>query len=737
MPKYARFFVSSVILASIAVPVAADAAPQAATRPDTAPQGTAGPDSRHFRLSEVDAHVSIVQWDRQAMRNAAKRGTRFTVTRFPLLAGGVVNLDLQPFHVAGADTQFVVGRRGQPDRPIAFDPTSIMLFRGDVTGLSGSHVFLALGENLATGFVDLGPGRARYQISTKDGQGQPLEAGEISVFEPVNATNLPPGVPLCGVEGNHLLPGTGTRGIELPPITDTTARIVTPTIGLKHLELAIETDYEYFILFADELEATSYLIAMYGAVSDIYMRDVNTRIEIVYTRIWDQPNDIINGPDPLSEFVDEWETNQQAIARDAAQFFSGRRDFPFGGQAFLSQLCNFAYGVVGYAVGFFPDPSRPSPFNWDVSVTAHELGHNAGTGHTHGGANPIDTCDNPNTTPQRGTIMSYCGQTWSGMNANTDNYFHTQIQANIDAHVDVSSCIVDDCNMNDVSDADDISMGDSDDANGNGIPDECEDCNENLILDPTDISGGTSDDDNRNRIPDECEPDCNANGIPDDKDIADGTSDDAYGNGIPDECEEDCNNNGTSDYNEIQANMPLDVDRNAILDSCQDCDNDLVPDHAELGAAHYLWVTSGLSGSIIREFFATTGVRTRASGGLGTAQVNQGQDLIITSDDRTLVTSAGDNRVMEFSSDGLYLGDFVSAFADCVEQVEPEASREPARVAVGRAGVVAELAHRAEHRDTSAACFEAGEGLEGVCDGLRIRVVAVVDDEHVTRQLHG
>ena len=284
MTIFARLLVSSVILACLALQTVADATPPTATQPDSAEPGAVRPDSRHFTLSEVDADVAIVQWDRQAIRNAAQRGMRFSVTRFPLLADRLVNLDLQPFHVAGADTQFVVGRRGQPDRPIAFDATSIMLFRGEVTGLAGSHVFFALGEHLATGYVDLGLGRGRYQISMKDRRGQALEAGQISVFVPVNATNLPPGVPLCGVEEDHLLVGTGTRGVELPPIIDTSVRIVAPTVGLKHLELAIETDYEYFTLFGDAVEATSYLIAMYGAVSDIYMRDVNTRIEIVYTR---------------------------------------------------------------------------------------------------------------------------------------------------------------------------------------------------------------------------------------------------------------------------------------------------------------------------------------------------------------------------------------------------------------------------------------------------------------------
>ena len=212
--------------------------------------------------------------------------------------------------------------------------------------------------------------------------------------------------------------------------------------------MAVDTDYEYFFLFGDETAATEYLILMYGAVSDIFMRDVDTWIELVYLRIWTDPDDLFNSGDPLTEFFTHWEANETAIERDAAQLFSGRRDYPFGGQAFLSELCGLAYGVVGYAYGILPDPSRPSPYAFDVPVTAHELGHNSGTGHTHDYG--VDSCDVANTAPQRGTIMSYCGQTWSGMNANRDNYFHTVTSGHMVEHISASLCIVADCNMNGV-----------------------------------------------------------------------------------------------------------------------------------------------------------------------------------------------------------------------------------------------------------------------------------------------
>jgi hypothetical protein len=71
-----------------------------------------------------------------------------------------------------------------------------------------------------------------------------------------------------------------------------------------------------------------------------------------------------------------------------------------------------------------------------------------------------------------------------------------------------------DCNDNGVLDSEDIASGYSQDANGNGIPDECEEL--------------------------DCSPDCNENGIPDECDIADGTSEDCQPDGIPDECGGGC-----------------------------------------------------------------------------------------------------------------------------------------------------------------------------------------------------
>ncbi len=580
----------------------------------------------------------------------------------PLVISGVdvgdrvLELVLQPFSVTGPHTRFVVGSRSGQDRLLDFDPDRIAMFRGTVRGHPGSHVFLSVGPWGGTGSIELGAGAPRYWISAPAAQRRAAAAGSdrLIVFQAAGQPDLPPGVPWCGVIGH----AAGSESLELRR----RPRGVVPPAGIRHLELAVETDFEFFERFGALDEAAAYLVQLYGQVSAVYLRDVDTRVELVYARLWDQPDDLFNvvNPSPLMEFAGYWNANMAAVQRDAAQLLSGRRDYPFGGQAYLSALCGgLAYSVVGYAMGFFPDPSMPSPYHYDIGVTAHELGHNCGTGHTHDLG--IDSCDDPATTPQRGTIMSYCGQTWSGGNANTDHYFHSGVLANMNAHLGGASCVVPDCDMNGIDDATDILIFGAVDSNGNAVPDTCEDCNGNGTLDDADITSATSADVNGNLVPDDCEPDCNGNGAPDSLDISLGASSDAYGNGIPDECEADCNRNGTSDYTEIQLDMGLDIDRNAVLDACQDCDGDGVTDLQALAGGHNLWIASGLAGDVLREFHGRSGVLVRASGGGAAGVVHQGQDVLVVPGGRVLVSSAADNRVLQFSLDGTYLGDLVTA----------------------------------------------------------------------------
>jgi DNA-binding beta-propeller fold protein YncE len=637
----------SIALGLLVLPAAAGAGPETAAgprppsptifNPPGAPSQPAPPRSvgAPFIPAVPRAGASVAHVDLPALRAAIGAVGAVTIERFPLDAGQFVDLEAERFWVTAPDARFVAGG-DKGDTPLDFDPGRVLLLRGRVRGHARSHVFLALSEWSSNGLVDLGPGLPTYGVSSRAMDGSPNAAGDLTVFRGAPGRGRNP-VPYCEV----LAPpgGDGGGGGD------------SPVRGLRQLQMAIETDHEFFQLFGDAAAATAYLLEVYGAVSDIYMDNILVRIDLTYTRVWPQPNEPFDaGLDPFRAY---WLQNMQSVPRDTAQMFSGRADLP-GGVAYLRSICNnSAFGFCGNAVGYFVDPGHADVFNYDPQVTAHELGHNCGSEHTD--VYGLDNCNAVASTPQRGTIMSYCNQTISGGMGNIDMSFHVVTQAAMRDYTYGRSCVARDCNQNGVSDAVDIASHTSADANANGIPDECEDCNQNGVLDSIDI-GTVSFDLNADGIPDECEPDCNGNHIPDDRDILLGTSQDLHGDGVPDECDADRNTNGVSDYHEIWSDMTLDKDRDVLLDSTQDCDQDGTPDLTALEGAGDVFAVSGAD-DVVKEYHSVTGtlVRTGAA-----SPLSGGQDLIVTPDRRVLVSSANTNSVLEFDRLGAFVRTLVA-----------------------------------------------------------------------------
>ncbi len=551
---------------------------------------------------------------------------------------GQVQCRLERHRITSSSTRFVLGSKQGPDRVLPFNPESVRILSGSIEGLPGSHVSLvATGEHL------------RGRITLADGRVHRLRAPiDVPVARP---GQRPPNVPLCGLGDAPREPveHRGLGGGTFVP-------------RRYNLQLAVETDWEYRQLFDSVDDAAAYVVFAYGLVSDIFERETGAGIELTYVRIWDTPDDLFDEESPLQPFRQYWNQNMGSVQRSLAQFFSGRRNFPYGGAAYISGICtNHGYSVIGYVLGFSGDIEVPGVDNYDVHVAAHEIGHNCGTYHTHDYG--LDDCNDLHAAPLRGPIMSYCSQTTSGGQAVTDVRFHAytrNIMRNyfIDANADKPECFPTDCNGNMIPDTEDIFLGGSADVNLDGTPDECQDCNGNGTLDPQDIADGSSDDVNGNGLPDECEPDCNGNGVPDAYDIELGTSIDAWGNEIPDECDTDCDGDGMADYTQIQETMELDLDRDLSLDSCQDCDGDGTIDLDELDGAWSTWVGSIDGPGEVGQFHSIVGTRT---GAVTEGSVNAAWEVRITQDKRILVTSTIDGRVVEFDEHGNWVQDLVPA----------------------------------------------------------------------------
>lgn len=639
-----------------------------ATRPPDA--GSVAPAERLPILFDAGVRDGrrLVDLDLEALRAHADAGP-IVLDGLPLGDGRRCALRVERFRVTTPRSRFVVavpraggaGTARAVERALAFDPERVVLLRGEVEGVPGSRVYLAASEWGICGRVELGEpgsGRERFVVSSTTPDGGVLDPGRLVVSRAAEFADASSGVPLCGVGAGRAGSAPAERGapegVTGAGTGDEPRRDIRP--GLRAIELAIDTDYEYFELFGDLDAAAAYAVSLYGAVSDIYIREMNVRFDLTFVRLWDDPDDLYNaGDSPLGEFQSHWNAFMGHVPRDVAQLCTGRRNLSAGGVAYLSTVCSLgsAYSWAGYILGFHASLDGPSVYNRDVTVTAHELGHSCGTLHTHDYG--VDDCDNAFAPPVRGDIMSYCGQTYSGGDANIDLRFHTRTRQAMSDYLRTQGCLIRDCNGNGADDAADIAAGASADANADGIPDECQDCNANGVLDPQDIAGGSSADLDRDGTPDECQPDCNANGVPDAKDIADGTSTDRHGNLVPDDCEEDCDADGISDYTEIMGDMALDIDRDARLDACRDCDADGVPDLVALDTAWDCWTTNHEDGEVAA-FHALSGVRSREADDAG---IGWGNDLVITPDERVLVSDGANHRIVEFARSGALVGDFV------------------------------------------------------------------------------
>lgn len=563
-----------------------------------------------------------------ALLEQLRAGGRVVRLQLPISGGASLDLDLERFEVTTSGTRYVTMSESGPLQGAA---PQVHLYRGQVAGVEGSSAFLAvLGDQVVKGHVEA-PGLVKIEIAST----RPVVAGAAPTWSVRRADTpgtTPDDVPPCAVDQGHRLTD------RLAPVTAG----VTVAHGPQIAVLAIEGDESFTQLFPDIASAQAYVVALVGAVSEIYERDLDVKLVLSSVRLWPVGSEPFSASD-LGGFRNYWLANEPTAGINLVHLLSGRRDLSYGGVAYVGGFCGGpTFGISGFLLGGFPAPvDNPDLGNWDVIVTAHEMGHNLGTFHTHDGYNPpIDQCGGANLWAQ-GEIMSYC-HTLMGGTLNIDMRFSSRIQDVVASEVAFEGCLVFDCNANNIDDAQDIALGGSLDADFDGVPDECQDCNGNSVLDSVDISLGAADVDG-NSVPDVCEADCNGNALPDEYDTALGFSADANGNRVPDACEPDCDSDLTPDFVEIAAGgSSSDIDRDQIPDDCQDCNNNGIRDWADLGRPGFIYVADQGSDTV-RVYHARSGVLEAT---LGAGLLADPYDLAFGPDGLLYVTNFANDSVV-------------------------------------------------------------------------------------------
>ncbi len=386
-----------------------------------APTGTPFPSSAGF----IKINLSVM------LEAASRKNEIFTIENFPL-GQSRVTLAVDQFDVLNKSSRLVLGTTHGD--VVTTAPTYVLL-HGSVVGDANSHVYIAVFKTYAIGYIETSKGASgessRYLI-----QPTGITKEQLSTMIVYKENELQRLAPLdhqwtCGTDE---LPANGAR---MQKMFDEMAKPVpeaNPQTRMVHLlNIAIDCDHEFYqTLGSDAVRAQEYAIAVLGAQSDIYLRDLWCGVNAGYLRVWvnDDPYPGDGTGELLGQIVDYWNTTMINTQRAAMMLYSSHGG---GGLAYVGTLCSpndggLGYGVCGLNTGVvFPADG----YIWDVDVSSHEFGHICGSSHTHNcGWNPaVDSCVGAegtcyaNPKPVRGTIMSYCHLTSFG----TELKFHPRV----------------------------------------------------------------------------------------------------------------------------------------------------------------------------------------------------------------------------------------------------------------------------------------------------------------------
>lgn len=208
------------------------------------------------------------------------------------------------------------------------------------------------------------------------------------------------------------------------------------------VRLRIEIDSDIVSDFGGSVGATNYTTALFNQVVILFANDdIDVAVSEIFAWV---------GSSPYSGGLDDrlFQMSNNSANADLTQLITGVSG---GGIAFLSGLCSVNNGVsVSGIFGFFNN--IPS-YSWDVNVTAHEIGHNLSSPHTHAcswngnntaidGCGPTagfsEGCSGP-IPSSGGTIMSYCHLLSTGVNFNLG--FGPQPTTRMTNYINSRSCL--------------------------------------------------------------------------------------------------------------------------------------------------------------------------------------------------------------------------------------------------------------------------------------------------------
>ncbi len=350
-------------------------------------------------------------------------------------------LDLERFDPVAPNAKFVAQTAGGPKE---FRPDLPVYYRGSVDGMRGSVAVLGFRSN----------GEVRGIVTGTDGTwviGREVGRQSALRSKKVKKRADDPEASFTCEQVENGAPRRGRSASVSGAAALSEARISRLPI-VYTAQIALELDYDFFQLFANEEDAALYALDLMAFTGSLGESELGMNVQVPYLILWTTSADPYSGTElsRLTQLRTRWnesgETNCggsdcTAIARSTVLIMSSVGS---GGVAYVPALCDwyhsttggFSYASAGAMDGDF-DIDSPSVV-WDAVVVTHELGHNFGSGHTHCYSPPVDECYGseeacysgttslpsgcPGSGQGCGTLMSYCHRQGGGLSNVTLTY---------------------------------------------------------------------------------------------------------------------------------------------------------------------------------------------------------------------------------------------------------------------------------------------------------------------------
>ncbi len=271
-----------------------------------------------------------------------------------------------------------------------------------------------------------------------------------------------------GIETQTTCDTRDSLPLEVGPSAPSEAPISLEPSGPSHeAVLAFDTDGEFLAEYGNDTGlADSAIGDLILSLNVIYERDLGLRLlqgeTILRTNAATDPYTSGSTSGQLDEVRAWWQANQAAVERVWVALLSGKNPGSCSGAgiAWVDVYCNNSFSYSATQVIKCVSLSGSS----NTRLIGHEVGHNAGSGHTHCYNPEVDQCYNaqggcyggpvscPDFTgliegiaPNKGTIMSYCH--FSPPNGagcgSSESYFHPTVIARIQQSIDAAtgSCV--------------------------------------------------------------------------------------------------------------------------------------------------------------------------------------------------------------------------------------------------------------------------------------------------------